>query len=74
MPFKKEIIMIPKRKLDRMFNLKKVEEENENELPEKVELEKNDGIALFLAAFITFVPALLVIIGVIVLLVWLFIK
>ncbi len=51
-----------KNKIGRLINVKKTEEEF-NENMENIQLEKNDGLAMVLAALITFIPALLVVIG-----------
>lgn len=56
-----------KAKLD---TLVKSDEEIRNKFKD-VEFEKHDGLAMFIAALITFVPAILVILGILYLIIWL---
>lgn len=53
--------MIFRKKVDRA--LKKQREENEDTLEEKLELEKNDFLAMLIAAFITFLPIAVLVLG-----------
>lgn len=51
-----------KNKIERLVNVEKSEEKFNKEM-ENIQLEKNDGFAMIIAALITFIPALLVVIG-----------
>ncbi len=51
-----------KNKIERLINIKKSEEKF-NKSMENIQLEKNDGLAMIIAALITFIPALLIVIG-----------
>lgn len=53
--------MIFQRKIDRA--LKKQHEENDISEEERPELEKNDFLAMLIAAVITFVPAAILVLG-----------
>lgn len=53
--------MIFQRKVDRA--LKKLHEENSDFKEEKPELEKNDFMAMLIAAFITFLPVAILVLG-----------
>ncbi len=60
-----------KKKLDRLVNADEIEKKFQEDIKE-TEFEKGDIPALFIAAFLTFLPILLVLIGVMVLLYFLF--
>ena len=51
-----------KGKLDRVVNVEKSEEKFKKEM-ENIQLEKNDGLAMAIAAMLTFLPALLIVGG-----------
>ena len=53
--------MIFQRKVERA--LKKLQEESSDSKEEKPELEKNDFMAMLIAAFITFLPAAILVLG-----------
>ncbi len=54
--------MFFKEKIDRVIDVDKVEREfAEND--EKIDLEKNDVLALFIAAFLVFVPVITIVVG-----------
>ena len=56
--------------VDRLIDVEKAEQELEK--PEPVELEGKDRLAMILAAILVFVPALLLVIGIFLFLIWLF--
>ena len=58
------------KKVKRVLDVDRAEEEFEERM-EGVELEKNDKPAMIIAAFIVFIPALLLVIGVFVFAIWL---
>lgn len=60
-----------KSKFDKMVDVKKSEEEFRETL-KKTPLEKGDLPALIIASLIVFVPALLFVIGLVLLVIWLF--
>lgn len=47
-----------KNKLDNCIDIEKIERESEQNT-DKIELEKNDGKAIFIAAFLVFTPVIL---------------
>lgn len=53
--------MLFQKKVDRA--LKKLHEESEDASKEKIDLEKNDFLAMMIAAFLTFLPAAVLILG-----------
>lgn len=60
---------------DNVKNYKKKQKDRDEELKHKfdnVEFEKNDKFALFIAAFITFVPVVAIVLGAFFLLLYLF--
>lgn len=63
--------MLFQKKVNRVIDPDKAEEEFEERM-EGVELEKNDRLAMILAGFIVFIPALLLVIGVFGLAIWFF--
>jgi len=63
--------MFFEKKVKRVLDVDKAEEDFEERM-EGVELEKADRPAMIIAAFIVFIPALLLVIGVFVLAIWLF--
>lgn len=63
--------MLFQKKVNRVIDPDKAEEEFEERM-EGVELEKNDRLAMILAGFIVFIPALLLVIGVLGLVIWFF--
>lgn len=58
-------------KIKRVLDVEKTEAEFEEQM-EGVELEKADRPAMLIAAFIVFIPALLLVIGFFLLVIWLF--
>ena len=58
-------------KVKRVLDVDKAEEDFEERM-EGVELEKNDRLAMIIAPFAVFIPALLLVIGVFVFAIWLF--
>lgn len=63
--------MLFDKKVKRVLDVEKAEEEFEERM-EGVELEKNDRLAMIIAALIVFVPVLLLVIGVFLLGIWFF--
>ncbi len=63
--------MFLNKKVKRVLDVEKAEEDFEERM-EDVELEKRDRPAMIIAAFIVFVPALLLVIGFFVFVIWLF--
>lgn len=63
--------MFFKKKLDRVLNVEEAEKRFEEQM-EGQELERKDKIAMVLAALIVFVPALLLVIGAFLFVIWLF--
>lgn len=63
--------MLFRKKLDRLIDPEKAEEEFEERM-EKVELEKKDRLAMILAGLIVFVPAMLLVVGAFLLGIWFF--
>lgn len=63
--------MFLNKKVKRVLDVEKAEEDFEERM-EDVELEKKDRPAMIIAAFIVFVPALLLVIGFFVFVIWLF--
>lgn len=59
------------KKIDRVLNVRKAEERFEEER-EELPLEKNDRLAMILAALIVFIPVFLVIVGILLLVLYLF--
>ena len=59
------------KKIDRVLNVRKAEERFEKER-EELPLEKNDRPAMILAALIVFIPVFLVIVGILLLVLYLF--
>lgn len=59
------------KKIDRVLNVRKAEERFDKER-EELPLEKNDRLAMILAALIVFVPVFLVIVGILLLVLFLF--
>ncbi|MEE0799931.1 MAG: hypothetical protein U0L91_01480 [Gemmiger sp.] len=59
------------KKIDRVLNVRKAEERFEKDR-EELPLEKNDRLAMILAALAVFVPVLLVVIGIFLLVLYLF--
>ena len=62
--------MFFQKKVDRLIDVEKAEQELEEWEP--VELEGKDRLAMILAAILVFVPALLLVIGIFLFLIWLF--
>ncbi|HJB90320.1 MAG TPA: hypothetical protein H9763_02505 [Candidatus Eisenbergiella merdigallinarum] len=62
--------MFFQKKVDRLIDVEKAEQELEEREP--VELEGKDRLAMILAAILVFVPALLLVIGIFLFLIWLF--
>ncbi len=63
--------MFFRKKIDRVVNVKKAEERFEKDM-ENVTLEKNDRLAMVLAAMLVFIPACLLILGIFALVIYLF--
>ena len=59
------------KKIDRVLNVRKAEERFEKER-EELPLEKNDRLAMILAALVVFIPVFLVIVGILLLVLYLF--
>lgn len=59
------------KKIDRVLNVRKAEERFEKER-EELPLEKKDRLAMILAALIVFIPVFLVIVGILLLVLYLF--
>lgn len=59
------------KKIKRVLDVEKSEAEFEEQM-EGVELEKTDRPAMLIAAFLVFIPALLLVIGFFLLVIWLF--
>ena len=64
--------MFFRKKIERVLDVKKIEERHKKE--EKLPLEKNDLLAMLIAAFIVFLPVLLLLIGIVYGIMWLFIR
>lgn len=62
--------MFFKRKIKRVLSLEEIEERHEKEIKE--ELEKGDLFAMIIAALIVFTPVILLLIGIVYFLLWLF--
>ena len=62
--------MLFRRIIKRVLDVKEVEERHRTE--EKVELEKGDFLAMLISAFIVFTPVILLLIGIVYGLGWLF--
>lgn len=65
--------MLFQRKIDRVLGKQNTENKENEKIEierEKVELEKKDVPALFLAAFLTFVPAILIVVLIFVAVIW----
>ncbi len=58
--------MFKRRKREDMLTSKEIREKFKD-----VEFEKNDTLALFLAALLTFIPAILLVVGIYFLVIWL---
>lgn len=58
-------------KVKRVLDVEKAEKEFEEHM-EEIELEKADRPAMLIAAFIVFIPALLLVVGFFLLVIWLF--
>ena len=72
MSLKKEVInMFFLDKVNRVF---KATNKNKDEEPEKIELEKNDMLALLIAGFITMLPALLIVLALFLGVAWFFLR
>lgn len=54
--------MLFKEKIDKVVDVERIEREFEKN-EEKIELEKNDLLALFIASFLVLVPAIIFVIG-----------
>lgn len=63
--------MIFKSKFDRLINIKKSEERWAEER-KKIDLEKKDRPAMIIAAFLVFIPAILVVVLLFLLVIWIF--
>lgn len=64
--------MFFRKKIERVLDVKKIEERHKKE--EKLPLEKNDLLAMLIAALIVFLPVLLLLIGIVYGIMWLFIR
>jgi hypothetical protein len=64
--------MFFRKKVERVLDVKKIEERHRTE--EKEPLEKGDLLAMLIAAFLVFLPVILILIFVVYLLLWLFIR
>lgn len=65
--------MLFDKKVKRVIDVEKAEEEFEKQMEEEgIELEKKDRLAMILAAFIVFIPALLLVLGVFLFVIWFF--
>ncbi len=64
--------MFFRKKIERVLDVKKIEERHKKE--EKLPLEKNDLLAMLIAALIVFLPVLLLLIGIVYAIMWLFIR
>ncbi len=64
--------MFFRRKVERVLDVKKIEERHRTE--EKEPLEKGDLLAMLIAAFLVFLPVILMLIFVVYLLLWLFVR
>ncbi|MFA7019251.1 MAG: hypothetical protein WC239_09735 [Sphaerochaetaceae bacterium] len=64
--------MFFRKKIERVLDVKKIEERHKKE--EKLPLEKNDLLAMLIAAFIVFLPVLLLLIGIVYGIMWLFLR
>lgn len=65
--------MLFDKKVKRVIDVEKAEEEFEKQMEEEgIELEKKDRLAMILAAFIVFIPALLLVLGVFLFAIWFF--
>lgn len=63
--------MFFKKKLDRVINVEEAEKRFKEQM-EGQELERKDKIAMILAGLIVFVPAVLLVIGIFLFVIWLF--
>lgn len=64
--------MFFRKKIERVLDVKKIEERHKKE--EKLPLEKNDLLAMLIAALIVFLPVLLLLIGIVYGIMWLFLR
>lgn len=65
--------MLFDKKVKRIIDVEKTEEEFERQMEEEgIELEKKDRFAMIVAAFIVFIPALLLVLGVFLFVIWFF--
>ncbi|MCK9287139.1 MAG: hypothetical protein PHU24_05900 [Sphaerochaetaceae bacterium] len=64
--------MFFRKKIERVLDVKAIEERHAKE--EKVPLEKHDLLAMLIAAGIVFLPVLLILIGIVYGIMWLFIR
>ncbi len=64
-------MLFPK-KIRRVLNIKKAEERHATE--EKVDLEKGDFLAMLIAGFLVFTPVILLLVGIVWGLYWLFMR
>lgn len=64
--------MFFRKKVDRVLDVKKIEERHKTE--DKLPLEKNDLLAMLIAATIVFLPVILILIGMVYGLMWLFLR
>ncbi|MGI6467304.1 MAG: hypothetical protein ACOXZZ_06930 [Sphaerochaetaceae bacterium] len=62
--------MLFPRKIKRVLNVEEIEKKHKEE--EKVPLEKGDFLAMMISAFIVFTPVILLLIGIVYALYWLF--
>lgn len=62
--------MLFPRKIKRVLDVDALEERHQNE--EKEELEKGDFLAMLISAFLVFTPVILLLIGIVYALMWLF--
>ena len=69
MSFKEEVAMSMFHKIDRALNATKADPKY---APDKIELEKNDMLALLIAGFFTMLPALLIVILLVLGVMWFF--
>ncbi len=64
--------MFFRKKIDRVLDVDAIEERHKKE--EKLPLEKNDFLAMLIAAGIVFLPVLLLLIGIVYAILWFFIR
>ncbi len=65
------VSMLFDKKVKRVIDVEKAEEEFEERM-EGVELDKKDRPAMIIAAFIVFIPTLLLVLGIFLLVIWFF--